>query len=63
MPVTPPPNTSPDAPIFSYLLLVRPELQKFINAAMAKHWVMYPEIVEILFMNNHALCTQDWDSF
>ena len=30
---------------------------------MAKDWVMYPEIVEILFMNSHALGTQDWDSF
>ena len=30
---------------------------------MAKHRVMYPEIVEIMFVNNHALWTQDWDSF
>ena len=30
---------------------------------MAMHWVMYPEMIEILFMNIHALCTQDWDSF
>ena len=30
---------------------------------MAKHWVMYPGMVKILFMNNHALCTQDWDTF
>ena len=97
-------HTSPDAPIFSYLLSVRlssrnlqktleymkaserkerqvlveeildnPELQKFINAAIEEinsttlQWsstgVKYPEMVEILFMNNHALCTQDWDSF
>ena len=54
-------------------ILDNPELQKFINAAIEEinlttlQWpstgVKYPEMVEILFMNNHALCTQDWDSF
>ena len=97
-------HTSPDVPIFSYLLSVRlpsqnlqktledikaserkecqvpveeildnPELQKFINAAIKEinsATLQWPstgqctqKMVEILFMNNHALCMQDWDSF
>ena len=105
MPVTPAKtHTSPNIPIFSYLLLVRPpsrnlqeplkdikayerkehqvpveeildnpELQKFINAAIEEinsatlQWPSNGEctqkMLEILFMNNHALCRQDWDSF
>ena len=54
-------------------VLHNPELQDFIHAAfeeinaadsvMAKYWVSYLEMVEILFMNYHALRTQNWDSY
>ena len=54
-------------------ILDNPELQEFIHAvfeeidsadsAMAKYWITYLEMVEILFMNYHALRTRDWDSY
>lgn len=53
--------------------LTNPELKDFIHATfdeisaagsdMARLWMSYLEMVEILLMNYHALRTQDWESY
>ena len=34
-----------------------------LNTAMSKYWKIFMDIVQILFMNIHALRTSSWDMF
>ena len=33
------------------------------NSPMARFWLSYMEMVEILYMHYHAMCTQNWEEY